>query len=91
MPIELGLVFSRVTHAIIQTTKPREDYGGPTNPHPRDLRKFILVDTIRVCLTVVTTESRNKAAAMATFETAAKPLLCRAVELLEPLRQGSGT
>jgi hypothetical protein len=81
---ELGSIFARVTHAMTRTTKPGEDYCGPTNPHPRDLRKFILVDTIRVGLTVVTTESRNKAAARATFETDVKPLLRRAVEFLTP-------
>jgi hypothetical protein len=88
---ELGSVFARVTHAMTRTTKPGEDYSGPTNPHPRDLRQFILTDTIRVGLSVVTTESRNKASARATFETAVKPLLCRAIDLLEPLRHESGT
>jgi hypothetical protein len=39
---ELGSVFARVTHATTRTTKPGEDYCGPTNPHPRDLRQFIL-------------------------------------------------
>jgi hypothetical protein len=83
---ELGSIFARVTHAMTRTTKPGEDYCGPTNPHPRDLRQFILIDTIRVGLTVVTTESRNKAAASATFKTTVKPLLLRAVEILDPLR-----
>jgi hypothetical protein len=82
---ELGSVFARVTHAMTRTTKPSEDYCGPTNPHPRDLCQFISIDTIRVGLTVVTTESRNKAAAKATFETAVKPLLRRAIEILAPL------
>jgi len=86
---ELGSVFARVTHAMTRSTKPGEDYCGPTNPHPRDLRQFILIDAIRVGLSVVITESRNKAAARATFATAVKPLLRRAIDLLEPLRQHS--
>jgi hypothetical protein len=84
---ELGSVFARVTHAMTRTTKPGEDYCGPTNPYPRELRQFILFDTIRVCLSVAATEARKKDAARATFETAVKPLLRRAIEILTPLRQ----
>jgi len=82
---ELGSVFARVTHAMTRTTKPGEDYCGPTNPHPRQLREFILFDTIRACLSTITTEKRNKNAARATFETVVKPLLRRAIEILTPL------
>lgn len=83
---ELGSVFARVTHALTRTTEPGEGYCGPTNPHPRQLREFILFDTIRVCLSVAATEARKKAAARATFETAVRPLLRRAIEVLTPLR-----
>jgi hypothetical protein len=83
---ELGSVFARVTHAMTRTTKPGEDYCGPTDPHPRQLREFILFDTIRVCLSVVATEGRKKDAARATFEASVKPLLRRAVEILTPLK-----
>ena len=82
---ELGSVFARVTHAMTRTTKPGEDYCGPTNPHPRELRQFILLDAIRAGLSVIATEARNKDAARATFENTVKPLLRRATEIVSPL------
>jgi len=83
---ELGSVFARVTHAMTRTTKPGEDYCGPTNPHPRELRQFILLDVVSGGLPVLLTEKRNKGAARATFEASVKPLLRRAIEILTPLR-----
>ena len=82
---ELGSVFARVTHAMTRTTKPGDDYCGPTRPHPRDLRQFILFDAVRTCSPVVTTVARNKDAARVTFEIAVKPLLRRAIAILAPL------
>ncbi len=83
---ELGSVFARVTHAMTRTTKPGEDYCGPTNPHPRELRQFILCDVVNGGLSVLLTEKRNKGAVRSTFETAVRPLLLRAIEILTPLR-----
>lgn len=83
---ELGSVFARVTHAMTRTTKPGEDYRGPTNPHPRELRQFILFNVVSGALPVLLTEKRNKEAARATFETVVKPLLSRAIKILTPLR-----
>jgi len=83
---ELGSVFARVTHAMTRTTKPGEDYCGPTSPHPRELRQFILFDTVQACSYVVVTEKRDKVAARATFEFTVKPLLRRAIVILNPLR-----
>jgi hypothetical protein len=82
---ELGSVFARVTHAMTRTTKPGEDYCGPTNPHPRDLRQFVLFDVVRAGLPVLLTEKRNRQAALNAFETHLKPLLYQAKELLAPL------
>ena len=82
---ELGSVFARVTHAMTRTTKPGEDYCGPTNPHPRELRQFILLDVVSGGLPVLLTEKRDKEAARATFEASVKPLLRRAIEILTPL------
>jgi hypothetical protein len=84
---ELGSVFARVTHAMTRTTKPDEDYCGPTNPHPRELRQFILCDVVNGGLSVLLTEKRDKEAARATFEASVKPLLRRAIEILLPLTQ----
>lgn len=86
---ELGSVFARVTHAMTRTTKPGEEYCGPTNPHPRDLRRFVLFDVVNGGLPVLLTEKRNKAAARASFEANVKPLLRRAIEILIPLRDGT--
>ena len=86
---ELGCVFARVTHAMTRTTKPGEDYCGPINPHPRELRHFILLDAVHACSHVVTTQARNKKAARATFEGSVKPLFRRAIEILTPLQQES--
>jgi len=83
---ELGSVFARVTHAMTRPSKPGEDYGGPTNPHPRELRQFILFDVIQGGLSVISTEARNKDAARATFENIVKPLLRQAVTMLTPLK-----
>lgn len=82
---ELGSVFARVTHAMTRTTKPGEDYCGPTHPHPRDLRQFILFDVVQTGLPVLFTKKRNRQAAQDTFETHLKPLLHRAIEILKPL------
>jgi len=82
---ELGSVFARVTHAMTRTTKPGEDYCGPTNPHPRELRKFILCDVVNGGLPELLTERRNKAVARATFEGFVKPMLRRAIAILVPL------
>ena len=82
---ELGCVFARVTHAMTRTTKPGEDYCGPINPHPRELRQFILCDVVNGGLSVLLTEKRNKEAARATFEGSVKPLLRRAIAILVPL------
>ena len=82
---ELGSVFARVTHAMTRTTKPGEDYCGPTNPHPRQLREFILFNVVSGGLPVLLTEKRNKEAARVTFDAAVKPLLRRAIEILTPL------
>jgi len=83
---ELGSVFARVTHAMTRTTKPGEDYCGPTDPHPRELRQYILFNVVSGGLPVLLTERRNKEAARATFEASVKPLLRRAIEILTPLR-----
>ena len=83
---ELGSVFARVTHALTRTTEPGEDYCGPTNPHPRQLREFILFNVVSGGLPVLLTEKRNKEAARVTFDAAVKPLLRRAIEILTPLR-----
>lgn len=82
---KLGSVFARVTHAMARTTKPGEDYFGPTNPHPRDLRQFVLFDAVYAGLPVLLTEKRNCQAAQKTFEAYLKPLLHRAIEMLKPL------
>ncbi len=82
---ELGSVFARVTHAMTRTTKPDGEYCGPTNPHPRELRQFILCDVVNGGLSVLLTEKRNKEAARATFENVVKPLLRRAIAILLPL------
>ena len=87
---ELGSVVDRVTHAMTRTTKPGEDYCGPTNPHPRELRQFILCDVVSGGLPVLLTDKRNKGAARATFEASVTPLLRQAIEILTPLRQKSG-
>lgn len=83
---ELGAVFARVTHAMTRTTKPNGNYCGPTNPHPRQLRQFILCDVVNGGLPVLLTERRKKEAAKVTFEASVKPLLHRAIEILAPLR-----
>ena len=88
---ELGSVFARVTHAMTRTTKPGEDYCGPTNPHPRELHQFILCNVVSGGLPVLLTEKRNKAAARSTFETVVKPLLERAIISLQPLLDTHGT
>ena len=88
---ELGSVFARVTHAMTRTTKPGEDYCGPTNPHPRELRQFILCNVVSGGLPILLTEKHNKAAARSTFETNMKPLLERAIISLQPLLDTHGT
>jgi hypothetical protein len=88
---ELGSIFARVTHAMTRTTKPGEDYGGPTNPHPRDLRQFVLFDAVRTGLPVLLTEKRNRQAAQSTFEKNMRPLLERAIIILQPLLDTHGT
>lgn len=88
---ELGSVFARVTHAMTRTTKPGEDYCGPTNPHPRELREFILCDVVSSGLPVLLTEKRNKAAARLTFGTNMKPLLEMAIIILQPLLDTHGS
>ncbi len=87
---ELGSVFARVTHAMTRTTKPGGDYCGPTNPHPRELRQFILCEVVNGGLPVLLTERRNKGAARKTFKSSVQPLLLRAIEILTPLRERRG-
>lgn len=87
---DLGSIFARVTHAMTRTTKPWEDYCGPTNPHPRDLRQFVLFDVVRTGLPVLLTEKRNRQAAQDAFERHLKPLLRRAIEILKPLLDQTG-
>jgi hypothetical protein len=88
---ELGSVFARVTHAMTRTTKPDEDYFGPTNPHPRDLRQFVLFDIVCTGLPTLLTEKRNRQAAQSTFEKNMRPLLERAIIILQPLLDTHGT
>jgi hypothetical protein len=87
---ELGSVFARVTHAMTRTTKPGEDYCGSTNPHPRDLRQFVLFDVVGTGLPVLLTKRRNRQAAQDAFERHLKLLLRRAIEILKPLLDQTG-
>ena len=82
---ELGSVFARVTHAMTRTTKPGEDYCGPTMPHPRDLRRFILLDAVRAGIPVLLTKKRDSQAARTTFKAVIEPLLMRGIAIIEPL------
>jgi hypothetical protein len=87
---ELGSVYARVTHSLTKDTRPGDAYLGPTTPHPRDLRQFVLFDVVGTGLPVLLTKRRNRQAAQDAFERHLKPLLRRAIEILKPLLDQTG-
>ena len=82
---EIGAIYARVTHSLTKNIRPGDEYTGPTSPHPRDLRQFILFDVIGAGLPILLADKRNRQAAQKSFEVHLKPLLQRAIEILTPL------